>query len=144
MKFLGLKEYKNNKEDIIKDVRNLFRLKKTKRDKWYRDIRNVFEHEKENHYQPVRVGNFWSNNYIEKESHNDRNKPLSIEEYLNKIRPYLEDNINYLKKFGTWNMQLIIAINFISSKDNDEKRLKHSESDNMEIMINDKADRSTF
>ena len=76
MNFLELKKYKNSKENLIKDVRNLFRLKKTKRDKWYRDIRNVFEHEKENHYQPVRVGNFWSNNYIENESHDDRNKPL--------------------------------------------------------------------
>ena len=33
MNFLELKEYKNSKENIIKDVRNLFRLKKTKRDK---------------------------------------------------------------------------------------------------------------
>ena len=31
-----------------------------------RDIKNHFEHEeKENYYKPVRVGNFWSNNYFE-------------------------------------------------------------------------------
>ena len=46
--------------------------------------------------KPVRVGIFWSNNYIEYESNDDRNKTLSIEEYLNKIRPYLKD-INNLK-----------------------------------------------
>ena len=26
---------------------------------------------------------FWSNNYVEYESNNDRNKTLSVEEYLN-------------------------------------------------------------
>ena len=34
----------------------------------------------------------------------------------------------------------MIAINFISSKNNDEERVMHSKSDNIEIMINDKAD----
>ena len=27
-----------------------------------RDVRNLFEHEEEDHYKPVRVVNFWSNN----------------------------------------------------------------------------------
>ena len=35
-------------------------------------------------------------------------------------------------------MQLTIAINFISSKDNDEQRVIHSKSDNKEIKINGK------
>ena len=34
--------------------------------------------------------NFWSNNYIEYESNGDRNKTLSVEEYVNKIGPYLK------------------------------------------------------
>ena len=33
---------------------------------------------------PLRVSNFWSNNYIEYESKGDRNKTLSVKEYLNK------------------------------------------------------------
>ena len=37
-------------------------------------------------------------------------------------------------------IQLTIAINFISSKDNDEEHVMHSENDNIEIMINDKAE----
>ena len=41
----------------------------------------------------------------------------------------------------TWKMQLPIAINFISCKDNDEERAMHSRNDNKEIMINDKADK---
>ena len=86
------------------------------------------------------MNNFWSNNYIEYESSSDRNKTLSAGEYLHKIRSYLKDIINNLKKSDTWKMQLIIAKNFISSIDNDEERVMHSKSDNIEIMINDEAD----
>ena len=46
---------------------------------------------------PVRVGNFWSNYYIEYKSNCDRNKTLSVQEYVNKVRPYLKDIINNLK-----------------------------------------------
>ena len=38
-------------------------------------------------------------------------------------------------------MQLTIANNFMSSMDNDEERVMHSKSDNLEIMINDEADK---
>ena len=108
-----------------------------------RNNENLFEYEKEeeNYYKPVRVNNFWSNNYIEYRSNSDKNKMLSVEEYLNKIRPYLEGIINILKKSDTWKIELIITINFISSEDdNDEERVMHSKSDNIEIMISDKAD----
>ena len=43
-----------------------------------RHIRNFFEQEKEDYYKSVRVGNFWSRNYIEYERNGDRNKALSI------------------------------------------------------------------
>ena len=63
-------------------------------------IRNIFEHgdEEENYYKPLNVSNFWSNNYIEYKSNNDRNKALLDEEYLNKIRPYLKEIINNITK----------------------------------------------
>ena len=77
---------------------------------------------------------------IEYESNGDRNKTLSREQSLHKIRPYLKDIINDLKKTDTWKIQLAIEINFIYSKDYDEESLRHSKSDNIEIMINDKAD----
>ena len=48
-------------------------------------------------------------NYIE--SNCDRNKTLSVEEYLYKIVPQLKDIINHLTKFNTWKVQLTIAIN---------------------------------
>ena len=65
-----------------------------------RDVRNLFEKEKEYYYKPVRVDKFWSKNCIEYESNGDRNKTISVEEYLNKIKPYLI--INYLKKSDRW------------------------------------------
>ena len=108
----------------IKDIRNLFRQEKeTKaiKDRILRDIKNLFEHEEEeNYYKPVRVSNFWNNNYFQYESNSDRNKTLPVEEYLNKIRQSLKDIINILKKSDTWKIQLTIANDFISSIDNDE------------------------
>ena len=89
----------------------------------------------------MRVNNFWSNNYIEYKRNDDKNKILSVEEYLNKIKPYLRGIINDLKQSDTWNIQLTTTINFISSKDdNDEDHVMHSKSDNIEIMISDEAD----
>ena len=82
----------------------------------------------------------WRNNYIEYESNDDRNKTLSVEEYLNKISPYLRYIINNLKKLGTWRIQLTITNNFIFSIDNNEQHVMHSKSDNIEIMISDEAD----
>ena len=64
-----------------------------------------------------------------------------VTEYLNEIKPYLEEEIiNNFKLSDTWKIQLTIPINFISSKDNDEERVIHSKIDNIDIMINDKAD----
>ena len=50
---------------------------------------------------------------------------LSVEEYFDKIRPYLKDIINDLKKSDTWKIQLTIASNFISSLNGDEERVMH-------------------
>ena len=60
---------RSEEEKIIKDIRNIFRLKKEVKgikDIALRNIKNIFEYEKEEeNYKPVRVNNFWSNNYIE-------------------------------------------------------------------------------
>ena len=47
---------------------------------------------------------------------------------------FLKDIKNNLKKSDTWKTELTITINFIFSKDTDEKRVMHSQSDNIEIM----------
>ena len=82
-----------------------------------------------------------SNSYIgyKHENNGNRSKTLSVEDYLNRIVPYLKGIINSLKKSHSWKIQLAIANNFISSIDNDEEHALHSKSNNMEIMINDEA-----
>ena len=75
-------------EKINKNIRNLFRLVK--------EAKLIFEHEEEkNYYKPVKVSNFCVTMVIEK-------KTISVEEYLNNIRPYLKDIINNIKKSDTW------------------------------------------
>ena len=53
----------------------------------------------------------------------------------------MKDIINNLKKFDTWKTQLTIAINFMSSIDSDEEGVIHSKSHNIEIIINDEAEK---
>ena len=81
------------------------------------DTRNLLKLENEDYYKLIRVSNFYSNNYIKHESNGNRNKNLSSEEYLNKLKSYLKDIIIDLQISGTWKIQLTIAINFISSED---------------------------
>ena len=81
-----------------------------------------------------------SNNYIKYESKGDGNKSILVKEYFIKGRPYLKDIISNLKKADTSKIQLKIAFNFISSKNDDEERVMHSIKDNIEITINDEAD----
>ena len=89
-------------DTVIKEIPNLLRLKKENKaikKTIVRDIKNHFEHEEEkNYYKPVTVCYFRSNNYIQYESNSNRNKTLSVEEYFNKIRPHLKDIIDNLKK----------------------------------------------
>ena len=87
----------------------------------------------------VRVSTFWSNISIVYDGKGDRNKTVSVEKYLYKIRPYLKGIINNLKKSDTWKIQLAISNNFISSIDNDEKHVMHFESDKIENMMNDEV-----
>ena len=75
----------------MKSIRNLFRLKKeneTIKDRIVRDIRKLSEEEKEDYYKPVRVRNFWSRNYIEYESNEDRNKTTNILIKSDNIKTY--------------------------------------------------------
>ena len=73
----------------------------------------------------VIVGSFYSYNYINYDYISDIYKTLSMKEYLNKIEPYLKDIINNFKKSDVWKIQLIKAINFVSSKDIEKERAMH-------------------
>ena len=52
--------------------------------------KKVKHEEEENYFKPVRVNNFWSNNYIEYKSNNGKSRIVCVEEYLDKIRSNLK------------------------------------------------------
>ena len=102
------KTQKQSEENIIESIRNLFILKKENEEikrRKIRYIRTLFEQEY-NYYKPERVSNFWNHNYIEYGSNGDRNKNLSLKEYLDKIKPYLKDIIIDLKESDTWKISV--------------------------------------
>ena len=70
-------------------------------------------------------------------------KTLSVKKYINKVRPYLKDIVNILKKSCTLEIQLTMGNNLVSSKDNDEEHVMYSKSHKKEIMINGIADELT-
>ena len=85
--FLKLKK----KKKIEKQKQN----EKITKDKIIRG--KIFEQE-EDYYEPKRVSNFWNTNYREYESNGDKNRNLSLDEYLHKIKPYLRNIIINLQK----------------------------------------------
>ena len=64
----------------------------------YRGIRNVRDLSDfsidEDYYKPIITESSFNNNYIQYESKGDKGKKLSINKYINMIRPYLSDAIN--------------------------------------------------
>ena len=123
-----------------------------------RDIKNLFDLSTDEDYcKPIKTNDTFNVNYIEYERKGDKNNTLSIKEYLNMIRPYLRDIINDQKTQGEWKVysgnevidyktqeewkiQLIMVINFISSKDSDEIRTMCTKSNNIEIMMANETD----
>ena len=91
----------------------------------------------------MRTVDAFGSSYIEYESKGDKKKSLSIKKYLNRIRPYLSDMINYFKTQGEWKIELTMAVDFMldseDSKDSNETSL-HIKSNNIEIMIGNETD----
>ena len=92
--------------------------------------------------RPLRIGNAFSSNYIEYKSNGDKDKSLSIKEYLDMIRPYLSDILNDYKTQGEWKIHLTMVINFFSSKDSEETCTTYSKSDNIEVIMSSEIDES--
>ena len=124
---------KQSEQNIIKSIRNLFKLKKESE-----AIRD-FDQEEKDHYEPRRVWNFWNKNYIRYRSSDDRNKNLSVKEHLDKIKPCLRDIIINPEKSDIWKIQLTVAINFNSSKDVDGEFVMQSKNNDMELVLYDNA-----
>ena len=65
----------------------------------------------------------------------DRNINLSINKHLNEIKSLFRVIIINLQKSVTFKIQLTTPINFTSSKDNDEERVRHSKNNNIDFVI---------
>ena len=109
-KIIELNEY--NGDDFIENVRDLF---------------NILN------YEPILIRNGFNNYYLEYRS--EGNNSLSFKEYLDLIKPYLNDLINTHKNKGEWKIQLTAQINFISLRpSSDETCIMHTRSVNEEFM----------
>ena len=84
-------------------------------------------------YKPILIRTSFDYNYLEYGS--EGSNSLSFMEYLNLIKPYLEDLINEKKNKGEWKLQLTVNISFVSLKpDSDETRLMYARSYPEEFM----------
>ena len=72
------------------------------KDKIIRDIRTLFEQQDKDYCKPRRVSNPWNNNYIEYENNDDKNRKLSLNKYLDKIKSYQRNIIIDLQNSDTW------------------------------------------
>ena len=68
------------------------------------------------------------------ESKGDKGARLSIDEYFDIIRLYLNDMIDNQKSKGEWKIQLTMRIIFVSFTDANETHEMHTKSDNIAIM----------
>ena len=91
---------KENERNFIELEENLFKPKKyyDYDDTEYRGIKNVkglFDFlVDEDYYKPIITNGAFNNSYIQYESKGNRDKVLTISEYLDMIKPYLSDIIN--------------------------------------------------
>ena len=99
----------------------------------------MYESDNKDYYKPIRTGNAFSSNYIEYESNGDKDKTLSIKDYLENIEPYLK-LIDEHKAQGKWKIQLTMAINFVCSKHSNEICAMHTKINDIEIMIGNETD----
>ena len=103
-----------------------------------RDIENLFDNDNDNdYYKPILVESSFKNNYKYYESRGDKDKKLSVKQYLYKIMPYLSDLINDHKTIrnnsNKWKIQINMNVNFVSSNDTEEIRIIFVWSDNEKI-----------
>ena len=91
---------KEIEENLFELEKNLSKLKKyhdydDAEYKGMRDVGNLFiQSIDEDYYKPIRTKIAFNDNYIDYVSKGDKDKNLSLKEYLNMIKPYLRDIIN--------------------------------------------------
>ena len=110
-----LKKVKKHYEKQKKNKQYLKKLKKSlnKSRKYYdydhpdyegiREVKKLYDKIDENYYKAVKNKGAFNDNYIEYESRRDKDKNLSLQEYLDLVRPYLRDMINNHEIRLLWN-----------------------------------------
>ena len=122
----------NEKEEIYDHLVKLVKTlnKKEKYQHYDRDdldyyginnIENLFGNlDDDDYYKPILIKSSFKDNYKYYESRGDKDKKLSIKQYLYKSMPYLRDIINDHKTIRNeseeWKIQITMHVNFISSK----------------------------
>ena len=71
----------------------------------------------EEYHKPTKTKGVFNDNCIEYESKEDKDKNLSLEDYLHIMKPYLRDMINNHKTHAEWKIQLTMKITFFSFLD---------------------------
>ena len=135
-------------KSIIKEIKEIFHDPIINRNEKIEEIKknfnpknNPFKPEEDN-YKPVIIGNAFNSNYIEYKCNGDKDKTLSIKDYLDEIKLYLSDIINDHKTQGEWKIHLTMAINFFSSKDSEETHTMYSPSYNIEVIMGIETDKT--
>ena len=111
-----------------------------------RDIENLCDNidadDDDDYYKPILVKSSFDENYKYYESGGDKDKKLSIGQYLGMIKPYLSDliNENNENNFNEWKNKIIMRVNFVSSNDTGEIRTSFVLSDNGEIRLGNEMD----
>ena len=100
---LSSQKIKEIDKNLLELEKNLFELKKyydyddTKKCKCkgIRDVRNLFNLSiDEDYYKPIKTNDAFNNSYIVYESKGDKDKTLTVKEYLDMIKLYLGNIIN--------------------------------------------------
>ena len=117
-------EYKHNDRDDL----DSFGIK---------DIENLFVNINDaDYYQPQLVRSSFKKNYEYYEIRGDKDKKLSIQQYLYMIIPYLTELINEKKNNSIEHkIQLSMSVNFMCIADKEKTRTFHVKSDNVEIRL---------
>ena len=125
-----------NDDDFIENIRDLFSNKLDKKinnnnnDDFIENIRDLFSI---SDYEPVLIKPGFECNYLEYMSNGINS--LSFDEYLELIKPYLNDLINVYNTKGEWKLQLSAEISFVSQKpSSDETHIMYTRSLCEEIM----------
>ena len=133
-----IKEAEENPSELEASIQSIKCFDNAYNNECIDDIRKLFHY-----FKPKKADEGFAgrrNNYNEYISEGDGNKNLSREEYLEIIRPYLDDLINDHKASGEWKIKLVILNRCISSKNYEEMRDMYSASKNIEIFMSSNTD----